>query len=247
MTTYVPFSPTIDQPFQFNATLDGSPYTVVVTVNFFRLPAPAYYVNLYDASGNLIFAMPLIASPSWQAVPLTTQQGNYIAQLAAPNPYVGPGSVIVSVNATAGTTAGYTAGASLAMSSPAIVTGTDGSAQFSNDIDLLAGYGFVTSTLVYRATTVNFEVGTYPPLPATTVQQVASPTYVPTVGQPTPALPPTSIFPPGLLAPPGYNTFNVSASFDAAGALSTAGPQAIKAVKAALAGAGSLRATDTDV
>jgi hypothetical protein len=201
VTTYVPFVPTTDQPFQFNATFDGSPYTVVVTVNFFRAPQPAYYINILAADGSLIVARPLIGSPSWIAAPLTTQQGNYIGATDVPYSYIGVGATIVSVNATPGTTVGFADGVALAMTAPAIATGTDANAQFSNDINLLAGY-FRATTLVYRADTVTFEVGTYPPVPSADVSIPASPTYVPAVGQPTPALPPTSIFPPVELPPP---------------------------------------------
>jgi hypothetical protein len=196
MTVYIPFVPTTDQPFQFNATFDGSSYNVITTVNFFRLPQPAYYINVYSSSGDLIFAMPLIASPTRRQVPLTTYQGNYIATLDSADPYINTGTVIISVNAAPGTIVGLRSGLSIALDpSPAIATDTDGSALFSNDVNLLAGY-FKVSTLVYRAATGNFEVDTYPPLPASVQQLTASPTYVPAVGQPTPPLPPTSIFPP---------------------------------------------------
>lgn len=60
MTTYVTFQPSATAPFQFQATLDGSAYTVIMPWN---LHGQRYYVTCFDLSGNLIFSLPLIGSP----------------------------------------------------------------------------------------------------------------------------------------------------------------------------------------
>jgi hypothetical protein len=61
MTT-IDFLPNITQAFQFQATLDGSSYNCLVTWN---LAGQRFYVSCYDLSGNLVFSLPLIGSPSF--------------------------------------------------------------------------------------------------------------------------------------------------------------------------------------
>ena len=54
------FQPTSTTPFQFQPTLDGSIYTVIVTWELF---GRRYYVNCYTLQGVLVFCLPLIGSP----------------------------------------------------------------------------------------------------------------------------------------------------------------------------------------
>lgn len=61
MTTLVQFNPSSTANFQFQATLDGQNYIVIVTWNLF---GQRYYVNIYNTSGVLILAMPMIGSPA---------------------------------------------------------------------------------------------------------------------------------------------------------------------------------------
>jgi len=60
MTTFIPFTPSAETPFQFTATLDGTQYNVVVTWNIF---GQRWYINVYDTSNNLICAPPMVGSP----------------------------------------------------------------------------------------------------------------------------------------------------------------------------------------
>ncbi len=60
MTTLVNFQPSPTAPFQFNATLDGNTYNVIIPWNAYGL---RYYINIYDTSNNIIMTKPLIASP----------------------------------------------------------------------------------------------------------------------------------------------------------------------------------------
>lgn len=60
MTTLVNFQPSPDAPFQFQPTLDGTVYNVIVTWNPFGL---RYYINIYTLSGERILTFPLIGSP----------------------------------------------------------------------------------------------------------------------------------------------------------------------------------------
>jgi hypothetical protein len=56
----LPFQPTVAAPFQFQATLDGNTYTVIVTWN---VDAQRWYVNIYDQSNVLVVALPMVGSP----------------------------------------------------------------------------------------------------------------------------------------------------------------------------------------
>ncbi len=58
--TYVIFNPSPTSNFQFQVTLDGNDYTVIVNWNLF---GQRYYVNLYDLTGKLVVCLPLIGSP----------------------------------------------------------------------------------------------------------------------------------------------------------------------------------------
>lgn len=60
MTTLIQFNPVEGSNFQFNCTLDGQPYTAIITWNFY---SPRYYINIYDTGGNLIVINPLTGSP----------------------------------------------------------------------------------------------------------------------------------------------------------------------------------------
>lgn len=64
----VQFNPTTSANFQFNATFDGSSYSVVVTYNIY---GERYYVNIYDTTNQLIVCLPLIGSPLDYDISLT--------------------------------------------------------------------------------------------------------------------------------------------------------------------------------
>ena len=60
MTTYS-FQPQPNQPFQFTATLDGSPYIVVITWNVYRQD---WYFAINDGRGNVVLMAALTGSTS---------------------------------------------------------------------------------------------------------------------------------------------------------------------------------------
>jgi hypothetical protein len=60
MTTYTQFAPNANVAFQFQPTLDGSQYNLVVTWSLFR---KGWYINIYDPQGNLIVTEALVGSP----------------------------------------------------------------------------------------------------------------------------------------------------------------------------------------
>ena len=190
-TQYVDFQPTVNTLFQFPAVFDGGQYQVIVPWGLF---GQRYYLSCNAADGSNVFYKGLVGSPSRQGTPFTTNALNSIATVDNPTG-IGIGTVVVSNNVPPGTIVTFIAGTVLALSQAAIATGTDAAALFSNDINLLGGY-FVTSTLVFRAATAQFEIGTYPPLPVTSATQAASPTFVPAAPPPAVILPVTSPFPP---------------------------------------------------
>ena len=61
MTTYTQFQPSVSRNFQFQPTLDGQVYSVVITWSLF---GQRWLVNCYDLSGTLVFARPLRSSPN---------------------------------------------------------------------------------------------------------------------------------------------------------------------------------------
>ena len=59
MATIIPFNPSSTSNFQFQLTLDGSPYTAVCTWNLY---GQRYYVSIYSPDTTLILCVPLIGS-----------------------------------------------------------------------------------------------------------------------------------------------------------------------------------------
>jgi len=58
--TVVNFTPNPFSNFQFQATLDGTSYTVILTWNIY---GQRYYINVYTLNNRRVFSMPLIGSP----------------------------------------------------------------------------------------------------------------------------------------------------------------------------------------
>ena len=61
MATIVPFVPSDVAPPQFQATLDGAAYTIIITWNVF---GQRYYINVLDTSGALVLCTALVGSPN---------------------------------------------------------------------------------------------------------------------------------------------------------------------------------------
>lgn len=61
MTTFFSFTPSAIQAYQFQPTLDGNEYTIIVTWNVF---GQRYYANCFSQEGARIFTLPLIGSPA---------------------------------------------------------------------------------------------------------------------------------------------------------------------------------------
>lgn len=67
-TVITPFNPSPNANFQFQASLDGNTYNVILTWNVY---AQRYYVNIYDLTGVEILSRPLVASPDEANISLT--------------------------------------------------------------------------------------------------------------------------------------------------------------------------------
>ena len=65
--TVTPFLPTASSIFQFQATLDGQPYTVAVLWNTF---GQRWYFQITDQNGNIILFRSLVGSPA--PIPILT-------------------------------------------------------------------------------------------------------------------------------------------------------------------------------
>lgn len=70
------FAPTTNANFQFNATLDGTVYNIVITYNFY---GERYYVNIYNTTNVLVVCLALIGSPLDYNISLTA--GYFTTQL----------------------------------------------------------------------------------------------------------------------------------------------------------------------
>lgn len=156
-----PFLPNPAAPFQFQPVLDGTLCTGVVTWNLF---GQRWYLNLFDASSNLIVALPLIgsvddaslASLSWAngTVTATTTAPHGFLRLATVDLYVsGCSPAAFDGLARALVVDAFTLSWPLA-SDPGQATqlGSVGA-----PIDMLGGY-FEISSMLFRESSQQFEV-----------------------------------------------------------------------------------------
>lgn len=63
-----PFAPSPSANFQFSATLDGNPYTIICTFNTY---GQRYYINVFDSSQARVLTRPLVGSPDNYDISLT--------------------------------------------------------------------------------------------------------------------------------------------------------------------------------
>ena len=161
MTTYYPFTPSNQGPFQFSPTLDGNTYNVIVTWSLF---GRRYYVNVYDLARNLIVSLPMIGSPVGNLISgLTWSNGTVEAVTATLHGYRLNTTVNLVISgafpdAYNGTVSAFISGRNMFQydleqdPGPATMTGS-----VIYNINLVAGY-FTTSTLVFRQASQQFEV-----------------------------------------------------------------------------------------
>jgi len=76
VTNVIRFTPSNNSNFQFQVTLDGSQYNIIVNWNIY---GERYYVNIYDVNNTLVVCLPLIGSPLNYNISLTA--GYFTTQL----------------------------------------------------------------------------------------------------------------------------------------------------------------------
>lgn len=164
MTINYAFQPSPVTAFQFQPTLDGNQYNIIVTWNLF---GKRYYFNIFALDGTLIVTLPLISSASGFSLSTLSwniEEQEVTAVAAEPLPYeVG---TIVNLSVSGCSPTGYNGAFSCFITGPQTFTypltvnpgALSVPGAVSYDINLIGGY-FDTSTLVYREATQQFEVG----------------------------------------------------------------------------------------
>lgn len=161
MTTTYPFVQPPTQPFSFSPTLDGDIFTAVVTWSLF---GRRFYLNVYAADGTLIFALPLIGSPSGVAMQSASfDHGRITVVTASPHGYLLGDTINLTISGTTpdeynGTVQALITGRNtFSFLSPVDLGSPSILGVVSFNINLAAGY-FNASTLVYREANRYFEV-----------------------------------------------------------------------------------------
>lgn len=163
MTTLFSFQPTINVPYQFSPTLDGSSYSATIIWNLF---GQRWYLSLADGNGAVVLTKALVASANGQQVAsLTWDQidGVVIAETQDPHGYEIGGAFNLTISGAVpdafnGT---YLCAIQDAYTFTYLMTAYPGIATafgvVEYNIDLTYGL-FQTSTLVWRASAGVFEV-----------------------------------------------------------------------------------------
>lgn len=164
MTTFVEFLPTATKAFQFSPTLDGKQYSLVVT---WGLAGQRWYVNLYDQTGGLVAFLPLVGSPdAAKTLSLTWNDTSRLVLVTTVMPHGIPIGVVATMTITGVVPNAFNGVWSLTSTGPSTLTyplTTDPSGpatsqgNIGRDINLAAGY-FLSSTLVFRQSTQQFEI-----------------------------------------------------------------------------------------
>lgn len=157
MSTLVDFQPSSAGPFQFQATLGGAIYNVIVTWNVF---GQRFYINVYDVSGTLILCRAVSSSGARLFANLSWANG--IATAALTQPHQVPVGAVAQI--TVSQTGLQYDGQFQALATDeqtltyplAVDPGEDGAeGQVSFDLNLLDGYGI--GTLLFHDDSQQFE------------------------------------------------------------------------------------------
>jgi len=159
--TVIPFLPSSIGPFEFQATLDGVPYTGVVT---WGLVGRRYYISIYNLNGERVFTLPLIGSTDGVAIEsaswsngvitmTTTTPHGYLMGMTVdlvisgmiPEAYNGEFQVLI------------TARDEFQFSAPANPGEATQLGASNYDVDISGGY-FSTSKMIFRESSQRFEI-----------------------------------------------------------------------------------------
>ena len=158
--TIFPFLPSNTAPFQFQPTLDGDVYTVVVTWNLF---GRRYYANVYQLDGTLVVSLPVIGSAGGVGISSIVWGGGKVTvTTAVPHGYRVTSTVAVTISGCAPDA--FNGRYDCAITGPTtffyLLANDPGTFTLlgvaSYDISLTAGY--FDSTLVFREAAQQFEV-----------------------------------------------------------------------------------------
>ena len=162
--TVVNFVPSTTGPFQFQATLDGTPYNVTVTQNVY---GQRYYVNVYDLAGNLVISRGMNSSTPKFGGTFTWADGiAYVTLTSAHWIPVGAVANLTASDTDTGFDGQYQMLATGTNSLSYALSGNPGgsvSGNVAQNINFLAGLlnangQYFASTLVYRDNTKQFEI-----------------------------------------------------------------------------------------
>jgi len=164
MTTFTIFSPSATVPFSFSPILDGTQYQAKIT---WGLSGQRWYINLFDQTGNLIFYLPIIGSPTAiQTAALTWSGVQNLVTVTTAVPHGIPLGVTAQLTVVGVSPSAYNGIWSMFVTAPSTLTfplaidpGSDATVNgnIGHDINIAGGY-FTTSTFVFREATQQFEV-----------------------------------------------------------------------------------------
>jgi len=161
MTTFVNFQPTQTQPFQFQATLDGTSYNVVVTWSLF---GARFMANVFALDGTLVVSRALVGTDGGKQIQsLSWSAGVVTATTIAPHGWRVGRPVALTV--AGASPSGYNGAFECTPNSDTeftynVATNPGGAMVFGSAtflVDLVGGL-FSTSTMIYRAGTRQFEI-----------------------------------------------------------------------------------------
>lgn len=155
MTTYFPFVPSNQAPFQFQPTLDGDVYSVVVTWNIF---GKRYYVNCNLLDGTQVFTIPNIESTTGvnlESLEYDINRNTVVATTSDPHGYPVGSTIELTVDGCSpdGYNGTYrcliTGSTAFSYSLPMFPGNATAFGVVSYNINMAAGY--FNSTLVFRS------------------------------------------------------------------------------------------------
>jgi hypothetical protein len=161
MTTYYQFQQSENQAFNFQPTLDGTVYTIIVAWSLF---GQRYYIQCYTNSNVLVFNLPLIGSQDGIHIQSADWSNGTVTMLCDIPHNFAVGS-LVDATLRGFAPDDYNGNKQIFITSPTTFTfplsGDPGSPSSFGyvyyDINISAGY-FTNSTLVYRQSNQTFEV-----------------------------------------------------------------------------------------
>lgn len=160
MTSYYDFTPSTTALFQFQPTLDGKTYSIIIPWALF---GRRYYVNCYALDGSLVFSVPLAGSPIGVALQsLTWWEGSDYGTTISPHGCAIGSTIKLTISGAVpdayngAVEALIIDASSFSYPLPGSLPPATSLGAVSFDLNLAGGY--FNSTLVYRSANGQFEV-----------------------------------------------------------------------------------------